>query len=456
MCVNDTYSNDLVLYRGKNAVYKFIQCIFKEYSYCKNVRRKHFNKWLVMTASQNEEFERSNICSICGKLIDIGDNKVRDHDHTKSSNNCRGPAHWSCNINLKISKKLVVIFHNLRVYGSQLIFKELNKFTCSVGVVPNGLEKYMSFTLGKNIVFIDSMLFMNSSLDKLARNLSTEFSGGKLELVKKKGVYPYEYFDSFGKFGENKLPSIDCFFSSIKHRGISKEEYERACDVWKVSELKNLGEYHDLYLKCDVLLLCDVFEKFINVCLRDYGLDCCHYFGTPGFSWDAINTGIKLEKIDNTNVHLFLEKGMSGGVSYISKRYSKSDENTDIVLWDMNSFYGTIMSFDYLPYGGFKFLSEEENKRFDLDSIPENSLIGYILEVDLEYPHSLHDIHNGYPLCPEKLKVTYNMLSGGCKEIADWYDIKVGGVKILIPNLSDKVEYVVHYRNLKYYMSLGV
>ena len=171
------------------------------------MREKHFNKGLIMTASQNEEFERSNICWICGKSIDIGYNKVRDHDHTKSGNNCRGPAHWSCNINMKISKKLVVIFHNLRGYDSHLIFKELNKFNCSFSVIPNGLEKYMSFTVGKNIVFIDSMLFMNSSLDKLAESLSSqdfkylnkEFSGEKLELVKKKGVYPYEYFDSFGK-----------------------------------------------------------------------------------------------------------------------------------------------------------------------------------------------------------------------------------------------------------------
>ena len=83
VCVDSRYSKDLVLYRGKNAVFKFVQCIFKEYFYCKDVIKKHFNKNLVMTAEQNEEFERSNICWICGKLIDIADNKVRDHDHTK-------------------------------------------------------------------------------------------------------------------------------------------------------------------------------------------------------------------------------------------------------------------------------------------------------------------------------------------------------------------------------------
>ena len=186
-----SFTYKLVLHRGKNAVFKFIQCIFKEYDYCRKVMKKHFNKNLVMTAEENKEFERSNICWICGKLIDY-DNKVRDHIHITGK--YRGAAHCSCNINLKISKKLVVIFHNLKGYDSHLIFKELSKFNCSVSVILNGLEKHMSFTLGKNIVLIHSMLFMNSSLDKLAKNLRyfkylySVFSCEKLELVKKKGI----------------------------------------------------------------------------------------------------------------------------------------------------------------------------------------------------------------------------------------------------------------------------
>ena len=120
------------------------------------------------------------------------------------------------------------------------------------------------------------------------------------------------------------------------------------------------------------------------------------------------------------------------------------------MYWDMNNLYGTAMSFDYLPYDSFKFLSEEEIKVFDLDSIPENNLIGYILEVDLEYPTFLHDLHNDYPLCPEKIEVSYDILPKYCKDIASRYNIKVGGYKKLIPNLSNKVKYVVHYKNLKY------
>ena len=166
-------------------------------------------------------------------------------------------------------------------------------------------------------------------------------------------------------------------------------------------------------------------------------------------------TGIQLEKINNIDVHLFLEKGMRGGVSYISKKYSKSDENTELMSWHPNNLYGWAMIQD-LPYSCFKFLSQKEVNNFSFDSISENSPIGYILEVDLEYCKELHDSHSDYSLCPEKIEVNSDMLSDYCKDIADWYGIKVGGVKKLIPNLRDKIQYVVHYKNLKYYLSLGM
>ena len=110
-------------------------------------------------------------------------------------------------------------------------------------------------------------------------------------------------------------------------------------------EIKTLGQYHDLYLKIDVSLLCDLFEKFINVCLKYYGLGPCHYFSSPGLSWDAMlkMTDIQLEKINNIDAHLFSEKGMRGGISYISKRYSKSSDKKTIMYWDANNLYGWAM-----------------------------------------------------------------------------------------------------------------
>ena len=126
---------------------------------------------------------------------------------------------------------------------------------------------------------------------------------------------------SFKKF-KDPLPEKYKFFSSLKGCGISDQEYQRACNVWNVFKIKNLGEYHDLYLKTEVLLLCDVFQKFINSCLNYYKLDPSHYFSSPRLSYDSMLrvTGIKLQLIDDIDMHLFIEKGMRGGITYISKR----------------------------------------------------------------------------------------------------------------------------------------
>ena len=180
-----------------------------------------------------------------------------------------------------MTKKVPVIFHNLKGYDSHLIINEISKSDVKVSVIPNGLEKYMAFTINTNLIFIDSMQFMNSNLDSLIKYfpdndfkyLSEEFSGEFLILVKGKGVYPYEYMDSFKKFSENKLPDRCKFFSSLKYICISEKDYLKANNMWNVFKMNTMGDYHDLYLKTDVLLLADVFEKFINMCLDYYGLD---------------------------------------------------------------------------------------------------------------------------------------------------------------------------------------
>ena len=149
-------------------------------------------------STEEEKLQLSNICWICDKLFDVGDEKVRDH--CRISGKCQGAAHFSCNANLKLSKKIPVIFHNLRGYDSHLIIKEVSKFDVKVNVIPNGLEKYMAFRTNKYLVFIGSMQFMNLSLNSLVKNLSDNdfkylseaFSGKLLELAKEKGVYPYE------------------------------------------------------------------------------------------------------------------------------------------------------------------------------------------------------------------------------------------------------------------------
>ena len=200
--------------------------------------------------------------------------------------------------------------------------------------------------------------------------------------------------------------------------------------------------------------------------LKINGLDPCHYFSSHGLIWDAMlkMPGVKLGKISDIVKYLFIEKGLRGGISYIAKRYAKANNkymndydlkkpSKFITYLDVNNLYGWAMS-EYLPYGKFKWLRNVDG--FDINSISEKSPIGYFFEVDLEYPDELHELHSDYALASEKLAVSSDILSKYCKEIADKYDIKVGDVKKLIPNLVNKTNYVVHYRNLQLYLSLGM
>ena len=229
-----------------------------------------------------------------------------------------------------------------------------------------------------------------------------------------------------------------------------------------------MGDYHNYYLASDVLLLADVFENFRKTCLEYYKLDPCHYFTSPGLSWDAMlkMTDIKLELMTNIDMFQFIEKGLRGGISYIANRYGKAnnkymneyDEKAPskyIMYLDANNLYGWAMS-QYLPTGGFRWMTQKQIDKINLAVYKEDNKKGFIAEVDLEYPKELHDLHNDYPLAPEKVRVSKDMLSEYCKNIADKYCISTGLVSKLIPTLGKKEKYVLHYRNLQLYMDLGL
>ena len=209
------------------------------------------------------------------------------------------------------------------------------------------------------------------------------------------------------------------------------------------------------------MLLADVFEKFINTFLRLYGFDPCRYFSSLGLSWNAMlkMTGMRLRKIVDIEMYLFIEKGLRGGISYIAKRYAETNNkymkdydstkpSKYISYLDLNNVYGSTMS-SYLSYGGFKWLKNVDG--FNVNSISKKIPIGYILEINIEYPDELHVLHNDYPLAPEKLEISFEMFSDYCKN----YEIKVGDVQKLISNLRNKTNYVLHYRNLQLCLSLG-
>ena len=487
VCYDFKYSKPIQIYRGQKAVYKFMESMLKEVAYCKSMMKKHFNKPLKMSKDDEEQFQKASKCHICDKEYMDKDTRVRDHCHITGK--YRGSAHQDCNLNFRLTDKIPVIFHNLRGYDSHFIMQEIgeivkkHKYTnkkgdeceMSINAIPNNMEKYMAFMLGNSLTFIDSFQFMSSSLDKLVSNLPKEalkytserFKNEKFNLMTRKGVYPYDFMDSFEKFNE-KLPRKEEFYSLLDDEAISDEDYKHAQNVWETFGLKNMGEYHNLYLENDALLLADVFENFRKTCLQYYKLDLCHYFTSPGLSWDAMlkMTNIKLELMTDIDMFQFIESGMRGGVSYICHRHSQANNkymsnynpnrpSEHIVYLDSNNLYGWAMS-QYLPTGDFKWLSEKQINKINLATYEKDSKKGLIVEVDLEYPAKLHELHNSYPLAPEQIKVNKNMLSNYCKQISDKYNISTGLVTKLIPTLNKKEKYVLHYRNLQLYLDLGL
>ena len=201
--------------------------------------------------------------------------------------------------------------------------------------------------------------------------LSQEFDNKVLDLVKQKGFYPYEDMSDFGKFKE-ELPCKEKFYSSLTDRKIADKEYEYVLNVWSKFEMKSMKDYQDLYLKCDILLLADVFEKFRNNSSNIYGQSPSHYLSAPGLSWDAMlkMTKIKLQLISDPEMYIFFEKGTRDGISYISTRYSKANnkyfksydpkqESKHIIYLDVNNVYGYAMS-KFLPTSGFKWIDPKE------------------------------------------------------------------------------------------------
>ena len=381
-------------------------------------------------------------------------------------------------MNYSKPKGVPVFFHNLSGYDSHLFIKKLGSSNKkeTLECIPNNEEKYITFTkniiVGQytnkkgevkdktfKIVFKDSLKFMSSSLGALVNNLpkdafkniSKYYTPEEVELIKQKGFYPYEYMDTIEKFNDPKPPPQNAFFSKLTGRGISKKNYKHVLNVWYTFKMKTFKDYHELYNETDVLLLADVFENFRDLCLKIYGLDPVYYFTAPGLAWDAClkMTDIDLELLSDPNMLLMFEKGIRGGISIISNRYgeannkymrkgfNKNKPSKYLIYLDANNLYGGAMS-EKLPTHGFKWLSSGEmEKLFNNQVVQVWEKTPCILEVDLEYPENLHDLHNDYPFCPERVE---------CKN----------RVEKLIPNLRDKTKYVIHYKNLIQCLKTGM
>ena len=475
-CVHSEFAygkveNPLKLYRGEDCVKKFCDHVIGEdRRLYQSFPEKPMNP---LTPKEMDRYKRSERCHICFKPFKEDKPKVRDHCHY--SGRYRGPAHTKCNLQYKILSYIPIMFHNLSGYDAHLFIKELAASStdgAKMGVITKNKEDYISFSIkvevnkyiDKNGIekskeiklrFIDSFKFMSSSLDSLVNNLAhsvgsapargggkffgfEEYNENQYKLLIRKGIYPYEYMTNWDKFKETKLSPREAFYSKLNMAGVRDEDYEHAHRVWKEFGLKDLGEYHDLYLKTDVILLANVYEEFRKVCLKNYGLDPVHFYTAPGLAWKAClkKTRIRLELLLDPDMLLMFERGIRGGITQSVNGWAKAnnpymgsefnpDEKTNYLQYlDANNLYGWAMSRS-LPTGGFRWVDIKPDK---ISKLAKRKSKGYLLEVDVRYPKELHDSHNDLHFMCERMKIS--------------------GVQKLIPNLYDKKRYVIHIRAL--------
>ena len=460
--------NPLRTYRGKDCIETFC-------NYIKGEARRSYHMFLELpmdplTKKQWNKYKRSTKCHICYKPFTLGDPKVRDHCHYTGV--YRGPAHSLCNLRYKIPSYIPVVFHNLSGYDAHLFIRELGAHTSDMEVIAKNKEDYISFSIKVSVDsyidksgeekdklielrFIDSFKFMSSGLDSLTKNLVRggeklfgfeDYSELQYDLLTRKRVYPYEYVNSWDRFNETQLPPISVFYSNLNMSLISEEDYQRAQRVWKEFGIRDLGDYHDLYLRTDVVLLANVFEAFRDTCLRHYTLDPAHFYTSPGLAWCTCLkcTGIKLELLTDPDMLLMFERGIRGGITqavrkytlanngYMGDRFNPNEDTTYLQYLDANNLYGWAMSQPLLT-GGFKWVDVSHNEISELATLTDK---GCLLEVDVSYPRELHNQHNDLPFMCERMEIN--------------------GVEKLVPNLRDKKNYVIHIKALNQALQHGL
>ena len=474
--------------------------------------------------------KQSQKCWLCeGTVFDYSSDDWKPViDHCHATGKILGLAHSICNSKRTNNQFVPIYFHNLSNYDAHFIVDGLKYFgeAGQITIIPKTDENYIAFSKdytpsGRKkaikLQFLDSYRMLPSSLDELASNLlksngiesfknfknyfaknaeqillwnekvtetkkqtilkpnyDVEFKEEEqtLEIPRLKGIYPYEFTDSWDKFKHSEVLTRENFYDSLNKKEISEQAYQQYLKVWQALPSKTLGNYSDLYLMTDIIVLADVFETFRDTCLNSYQLDPVYYYTSPGLFWESMlkKTKVELELLTDYNMILMMENGIRGGVStFLGDQYvdvenknfitnpelSKDDTNQEWLLYiDCNNLYGNSM-IKKLPQKDFKWLNEKNIT--DLDYMIRNRQVtgdedvGYILKVDLKVPKS-EEFHN-FPLAPERKTVKYEELSEYSRSMLGTE--KMGKCEKLILDLKDKTDYIIHMKNLLLYQQLG-
>lgn len=471
--------------------------ILHEKSFCGDDAGKHFvghlldieEDWLKQLLSINVAMkmtpedilshENASQCYLCKETFSDDIIKCRDHSH--ATGHYLGAACQQCNLRRRKPRTLKVLIHNGSRYDFHFIVKSLGDFgdrVHNINVLPYNGENFR--TLSFNCFeFVDSLAFLQAPLMQLSSDLkdtthdykilkqtflvqtNDKFDNEKFNMVLGKSFFPYEYCTSLKQMRQvKKIPRKKHFYSVLTEKTISKTDHNFAKQVWKKFKCKDLLDYTRIYCKIDTVLLAEIFEKFRDDMINFSGLDPSHYISLPAYSYDSMLkiTQSVIELPTDINIIHFIESAKRGGVAMIGTRHlqEKSGKTDEIVYVDANNLYG-YAQMAKLPIDGFKWLTETEIDNFDINNIDLDGDTGFMIECDLEYPEKLHKKHNNLPLAPEILEISYDALSPYAKKALLDSDnqTKYKDVK-LMATFNDRIEYVVHGKNLKLYLDLGL
>ena len=333
-----------------------------------------------------------------------------------------------------------------------------------------------------SVNFLDSYQFMSSSLAKLVNNLESlpltetlKSTYPKVDntLIRRKGVFPYSYFDSLTKLYETCLPPREAFVNDLTDEECSVEDYAHACTAWKQFECHTFGDYMKSYLHLDVMLLADVFEEFRRVSLAQDGLDPVHFVSLPGLSFLSAfkMTGETIHLLQDPNMYNMFERGIRGGLTFVNKHKvvkesytteSGEQESVHLAYIDANNLYGSALS-KPLPHSDFEWVEDVTpfTTAEAILSLHDEGEFGYLFEVDLHYPTSIHDKTADFPLAPESDFVHPSMFSDFMSEF--YYTLEENFNKPaykpcrkLLLTQYNKEHYIVHFVILKFYLKMGL
>ena len=470
-----------MIYMGADCIEVLLQFIQSEVSRVSNILKNVYVP-CIMRPEDKYMHKHAKHCFMCRKKFSnfCHLDKVRDHCHL--SGKFRYTLCSTCNLtHAKRPPEIHLFFHGLSNYDSHFIIQKLYNFSSTeIKIIPKNTEKYLSFSVGC-VHFKDSYQFLSESLAILVQNLMDKGpdhfvyvnkfikDDEQQELLKQKGIFPYSYMKDVRVLRKKHLPKKEEFFNDLTCQHITKDEYDFAQKVWDRFSCKTFQDYMEIYLLADCLLLCDVFENFRSNCLQQYNIDPCYYFSAPHFTFNAFlrHSSLTLELLSDINQYLFIIKGIGGGMSMVSKRYAvannkyvegyNSSKSSSFILYlDANNLYGRAMQ-EYLPWKNFEWMSPHQLNYDFIKWLELEGEVGCIIQCSLEYPVALHDYHSDYPLAPVKKSIPYGMLSPLARMICDKHKLKrTTNVEKLLATVEDKDFYILHYRNLQLYVSLGL